>query len=577
MTAAMRRTARGLSLALILGLAGCGDEELRTDERRRTLRIAYPTLGLNQIIDYDSFNPFMPGVATRSGYNFLYEPLYFYNVEQDTLIRWIADSHQYSQDFRQLTVRIREGVTWSDGTPWTAHDLVFTIEMLLAHEPFLLYSTDMKTWVQEAAALDDLTAHITLKRGNPRFLSTYFTHHFDNGIPIVPRHVWQGRDPQTFKNLDLERDWPVVSGPYRMVVSEPQQRIYQRRGDWWAAQIGFQALPAVERILFLPSQGDDKRVQSLLSNQLDTSLDLRPANIETLVRQNPQISTWTGRKPPYGSLNSWTVALGFNNLEEPFSDPEVRRAINHAIDRRELVEIGWQGSGSHAVLPFPDFAVMRRFTDSVQDLVEKYGTDVYDPGRSAQILSRKGWSRDGEGFWSRDGQRLKIVIDSGEIFQDLTPVLIAQLQRAGFDASFRMTSDSFSRISQGVARAFIMGHPGSVREPHFTLSFYHSRFVRPTGTAAEHFWRWRNAEFDALVDSMGAQTTDSPHMALLFRAAMEIWLRELPSIPIVQWYHRVPFNETYWTNWPSAENPYTQNAFWHRTWLLVLLNLRPVR
>lgn len=77
-----------LPLVAVLFLLGCAEQgEVARD---RTLVIAHPTGGLNQIVDYDSFNPFMPGV-TRSGYNFLYEPLYFYNVEQDTLIRWIAD------------------------------------------------------------------------------------------------------------------------------------------------------------------------------------------------------------------------------------------------------------------------------------------------------------------------------------------------------------------------------------------------------------------------------------------------------------------------------------------------------
>ena len=565
-----------LPLVALLFLTGCAEPGARPVARERTLIIAHPTGGLNQIVDYDSFNPFMPGV-TRTGYNFLYEPLYFYNVEQDTLIRWIADSHSYSEDFKQLTVHIRPGVTWSDGRPWTAHDLVFTINMLLANEPYLLFSTDMKTWVREATAVDDLTALIVLKRSNPRFLFTYFTHHFDNGIPIVPAHVWQDRDPQTFANLDLQRDWPVVTGPYRMVVSEPLQRIYELRRDWWASNLGFQRLPRVERIIYLPSYGDEKRLQGLLLNELDTSLDLRPATIEALVQQNPNISTWTGRDPPYGSLNAWTISLGFNNLEEPFSDPEIRRAIAYAIDREQLVEIGWHGSGSYTLLPFPDFATMRRFTDPIQDLLRKYEIGVHDVQASAEILHRKGWRRDAAGVWSREGKPLKIVIDISAIFQDLAPVLVAQLQRAGFDASFRMTSDSYSRMTQGRARAFMMGQSGSVREPHFTLSFYHSRHIRPTGTAAEHFWRWRNDEFDALVDRLGQQTTGSAQMSALFREAMDIWLRELPSIPLVQWYHRVPYNETYWTGWPTAADPYTQSAFWQRTWLLVLLNLRPVR
>ena len=82
---------------------------------------------------------------------------------------------------------------------------------------------------------------------------------------------------------------------------------------------------------------------------------------------------------------------------------------------------------------------------------------------------------------------------------------------------------------------------------------------------------------DALVARMGEPATDAPEMARLFRQAMEIWLRELPSIPLVQWYHRIPHNETYWTNWPNARNPYINSAYWHRTWLLVLLGLQPVQ
>ena len=153
----------------------------------------------------------------------------------------------------------------------------------------------------------------------------------------------------------------------------------------------------------------------------------------------------------------------------------------------------------------------------------------------------QGMESDSAGVWSRQGKPLKIVVDISSIFQDLAPVLVAQLQRAGFDASFRMTSDSYSRMTQGQARTFMMGQSGSVREPHFTLSYYHSlvtsglRAPPPNTSGAD--------EFDALVDSMGQQTTGSPQMSALFRKAMDIWLRELPSIPLVQWYHRVPYNE----------------------------------
>ena len=76
---------------------------------------------------------------------------------------------------------------------------------------------------------------------------------------------------------------------------------------------------------------------------------------------------------------------------------------------------------------------------------------------------------------------------------------------------------------------------------------------------------------------MGQTSPDDPELQNLFRQAMEIWLSELPSIPLVQWYHRIPQNETYWKNWPTANNAYINSAYWHNTWLLVLLGLEPAQ
>ena len=576
------------SIILLALLSACGPtaedgegDGLKSVPRNRTLILDCLEVNIcsGQIKDYDSFNPYIPGRTSRTGWNFLFEPLYFYNAyrEGDNIIPWLAERHTFNEDFTEIQVNIRAGVEWSDGMPWTAHDLVFTINMLKENAPDLLFSTDMQTWVQEAVAEGDLTAKITLNAPNPRFIFTYFTHCFGNGVPIVPKHIWEGKDPKSFANFDLLQGWPVVSGPYQIALSEPGQRIWDLRRDWWGAKTGFRALPRVQRIIYLPYMDEVKRVQNLIANNLDSCLDMRPSNIKSIVHGNPDVSTWSGRQLPYGYLDWWPISLGFNNLEEPFSDAEIRWAVNYAIDREQLLAIGWQGSGEYALLPFPDFPPLRRFTSQVQDLVEQSSMALHDPERTAEILTRKGWTRNGEGLWIKDGQPLKIVIDIATIFQDLAPVLVAQLKRAGFDASFRMTSDVYTRMTQGMARSFMFGNGGSVRDPYFTLRLYHSRFVWPTGTAAEIFWRWQNEEYDRIVDQMGQTAPDDPQLLTLFRHAMEIWIEELPSIPLVQWYHRIPHNETYWTDWPTAENPYINSAYWHTSFLLVLLGLEPVQ
>ena len=561
---------------LLFACSGSVEEAGEPDELAHIPRNRTVMIGDGEEPDNASVNLFMPGYDYLL-HIFIYEPLYFYNAfaDRDNIIPWLATGHEYNDDFTEVTIHLRGGVEWSDGVPYTAADIVFTIDMLKTHAPELNFSIDMQMWVEEARAVDDHTVRISLTEPNPRFVFTYFTYNFGNGIPIVPKHIWEDQDPTTFSNLDFERGWPVGTAPYKLVVASRQQRVWNLMENWWAAKTGFRDMPKVERIVYL--SGDEaKWVQGFLANELDLSMAPLPASTRTVLDNNSNVSTWSGRDPPYGYLDYWPVSLGFNCLEPPFDDPDIRWAINHALDRQQIVDIGWQGAGDYTLLPFPTYPPLRRFTDKAAHLLEKYPVGLHDPTKTADIMISKGWVRDEEGFWSRGGERFKLVIDIFSLFQDIIPVVVQQLRRAGFDASYRMTADSYTRMTQGTAKVYLWGNGGSVRDPFFTLRLYTSRYVRPTGEHVEHFWRWRNAEFDALVDEMGRTAHDDPRLETLFVEAMEIWLRELPAPPVVHLYHRLPQNGLYWKNWPTRENPYINTAYWHSSWLLVLLGLEPV-
>ena len=105
--------------------------ELAPIPRDRTVMI-----GGGEDPDYASVNLYMPGYDYLL-HIFIYEPLYFYNAFADTdnIIPWLATGHEYNDDFTEVTIHLREGVEWSDGVPYTAADIVFTIDMLKAHLP----------------------------------------------------------------------------------------------------------------------------------------------------------------------------------------------------------------------------------------------------------------------------------------------------------------------------------------------------------------------------------------------------------------------------------------------------------
>ncbi len=532
----------------------------------------------NQLTDYNLFNPFLPGIATSSGYPYCFEPLYYYNAYatdavcgpedldcENGFIPWLATGYEFNDDFTELTFTLRDGAYWNDGEPFTANDVVFTIKMLQEHAPTMTWSIDMRDRVADVTAPDDLTVVLTLSEPNPRFMFNFFAFHFDIGIPIVPAHIWEGENPEEYTFIDIANGIPVTTSPWKVVLSSPEQRIYDRADSYWAADAGLVEMPAMERIIVLPGTDETKMVQMAINNEVDLTIDLRPNNIIAVTQQNPNITTWTGNEPPYGYRDWWPIGLGFNCMKEPFDNPDIRWAINHAIDRDQLVQFGYQGAGEKTLLPIPGFPALNEYVDSIPELTGRI--DSFDRAKTDELMTAQGWEKDGDGFWAKDGERFPFIIFSLILFQDIAPILVEQLRQAGYDASFRtVVGPEFSdSVYTGNVDAYIFGHGGSIRDPYSTMNLYHSRYSLPTGERATYPYRWVNEKYDGIVDEMALTSPDDPKLMDLFKQGMELWVDALPDIGLVQWFHRIPTNQTYWTNFPSEDNPYINSAYWHRT------------
>ena len=579
-TTATGMTAAGNPTSAPAAAAAPAGGPLKQVARNRSLIFANTG---NQLTDYNVVNPFfLTGVVTGDGYPYAFEALYYYNSYntdkacgpdgtpcKDGFIPWLAESYDNNADFTQYTFHLRKGVTWSDGVPFTSKDVSYTLNMLKTQADKLNWGIDMKKWVKDIQTPDDQTVVISLTDSNPRFFLKYFAFHQDFGVQIVPEHIWKDQDASSFNNFDLAKGWPVTTGPWKMTLSSPQQRIWDRRDDWWAAKTGFHPLPAVERIIVLPAADETKVVQLAINNEIDMSIDLRPDNIKAVVAQNPKISTWSGNKNPYGYRDWWPVSLGFNCLKEPFNDPEVRYAINYSINRKQLVDLGYKGAGETTLLPFPAFPALNKYVDAIKDLAQPI--DVFDVNKTNEIMMRKGYTRTQMGsdkLWTKDGKTISLVISCpGNLFQDIAPITAQQLRVGGFDASFKLIQgpEYGQNLNAGNIDAFMQGHGGSVRDPYDTLNLYHSRYSKPTGEQATYPYRWINPDYDKLVDQIGALSPDDPKVPMLFRQAMDIWVKNLPDVGLVQWFHRIPTNTTYWTGFPTEDNPYINSCYWHRT------------
>ncbi len=167
--------------------------------------------------------------------------------------------------------------------------------------------------------------------------------------------------------------------------------------DWWAAAAGVAAKPGVERVIMTNIPADMGTVaQRIVNNEFDSALDFRNDLIANILKQNPKVTTHTGADEPHGYLDWWPNSLWMNTQLEPYTDSNVRRAINLLIDRDKLNEVVYNGAKVANVYPFPLYPGLQKFADSpaVKAAEEKTQPRKYDLDESGKLLEAAGFRKE---------------------------------------------------------------------------------------------------------------------------------------------------------------------------------------
>ena len=527
-------------------------------------------------------NPWvLPGYTHQEGNNLMWEPLMYFGIYKNEFIPWLADSMEYTDDtFTTLEIKLNPEAKWSDGSAVTSADVVYTFEGQVKYET-LPYHTQFADLVDSVTAPDELTVELTFKEPAPRFKFEVLTEKFDTGIPIVPAGYLSGQaDPTKAPG----RDEIPHSGPYDIVAWNTNQKIFDLREDWWAVKAGRIELPAVKRVVIVNilNQPVDTVAQRVVNNEFDSSVDMRAQIIGNILQQNPEVQSWTGTESPYGYLDWWPNSLWMNDALAPYDDPRVRKAISLAINRDLINEVLYEGAEIATIYPFPLYPNLQAFADSPEVKAEeaKYEPGKFDPEQSAALMTEAGFTMNGDGLWEKDGETFDATIQAFEnIHGDIAPVLAEMLRQAGFDANVNFGTDAYQNMVDGKAGLYMFGHGASLFDPFEALNLFHGKYSSTIGSSAgnNRFSRYSNPEYDALLDGIAALDSSDPAFVTGAAKALGIYWRDTIDVPIIQWLHRIPYNNHYWTNWPSSTNVGlgTNGAFWAHTGMLVIAGLTP--
>jgi peptide/nickel transport system substrate-binding protein len=523
------------------------------------------------IKDPENFNWFTAGTKREHGaHQSMWEPLFILNYTTGELDPWLATGIEANDDFTEWTMSLREGVEWSDGEAFNADDVVFTVDMVLGNEGLSAReAANLRSQVASVEKMDDLTVKFMLKEGNPRFATENFGVRIFGSFLIMPEHVWsQADDPVSFAFFP-----PIGTGPYTFGSAASNRAVWNRNDNYWGVAAGFQDLPEPQRLIWLETGGEESRAQLMAADQIDVSQNVSIGTFEAVKAQNPNVIAWYDDYP-FAWPDPCARQLEINTTIAPWDDANLRKAVGEIIDRNQIVNVAYEGTTVPSETMFVQYGSMGSYISAIKDagLGLTAGGDV----EAAQaLIEAAGYAKGDDGIYEKDGEDLSVDIHVNSASTEYTrtiDVVVEQLNRAGISAKAIPVENGVFWGEVLPFGKYEMSYSwlscGSVNEPWSSMGRYTTASVVPVGERSPGFnntSRWDGeaaAAYSSVVDGMKLMATDSEELPGMVAEAYQHLSDGTPFIPLVQAAKLLPFNTTYWTGWPTAENAYNHPAHW---------------
>jgi peptide/nickel transport system substrate-binding protein len=421
-----------------------------------------------------------------------------------------------SDDLTNFRYTIRDDIVWSDGTPLTAEDVVFTMNLYKANHAYLpsayLQLIDGEVRLADANTIEfDTTSPTSLYEGVSPYMYMY----------IVPKHVYEGLErPKGYENVPS-----VGSGPFYIAEYQVGEFVRLERNEYWPGPE-----PAIDEIIYRIYKNDDALATALRTGEVDFA-QLTTPNIFNSLLNEPNIDTMAGTIPSFSEIGLNTGSAyqdpgdGFTphgDGHPALTDVNVRRAIRMAINSEDLLEKVQLGYGVPGTTIIPPVSVVGARWEPTGDALI-----AWDLEGANQLLEDNGYiDTDGDGVREMPEGSLEpgrpldfryFVRTSEQTSVDAAPFVSEWLAEIGIGTEVdAMTSGSLTdRINAGTYDLFSWGwYPDP--EPAGTLNLF-TCAERPLDGSSygNNDAYYCNPEYDALYEQQLTEPDQEARMEIV--------------------------------------------------------------
>ena len=419
----------------------------------------------------------------------------------------LAESWETSADGLTITLKLRKGVQWHDGKPFTSADVKWSLENVWK----TIHPRNQATFakVKQVETPDDNTVVLRLSEPSPAILSSLNS----NGAQVLPKHLYEGTDilNNPYNNK------PVGTGPF--VFKEWKRGEYimlERNPNYWD-----KGKPYLDKVIYKVVPDAAARSAGFEKGEIQYGV-LSPVPLKDAERlaKLPGLKIETSG---YEWLSPF-LFLDFNVERGPLKDPRVRHALAHAINRTAISNVVWYGFAKPATSPIP--SSLAAFHDPAAP------NDAFDIKASDTLLDEAGFKR------QADGTRFALSIDYipyGDDYKRTAEYIKQALKRVGVDVTIR-TQDTaaFTKRVYG--------------DRDFDLSIaWFAAFSDPQIGVTRAYWSasvgknipwtngsgYRNEQVDTIISKVQGEA-DAAKRVALFKDFQKIVLTDLPTLPLVE-------------------------------------------